>query len=157
MKKQELESQIDELQIEMRDTTYEIDLENKANARIILDHLNNSFTWNMKNAALLINLYDELKSQISSKTFKAKVNLTGLNLNMLYSVLTAVQATGIEQARNYVTLLTNVGSQISGAMEKMTEKNKEIQALYARLDELQKEAQAEANGEKILEAHEISE
>lgn len=157
MTKQELESQIDELQIEMRDTTYEIDLESKANARIILDHLNNSFTWNMKNAALLINLYDELKSQISSKTFKAKVNLTGLNLNMLYSVLTAVQATGIEQARNYVTLLTNVGSQISGAMEKMTEKNKEIQALYARLDELQKEAQAEANGEKILEAHEISE
>lgn len=154
MTKQELESQIDALQIEMKEARYEIDLETKANGRIILDHLNNSFTWSMKNAALLINLYDELKSQINNKSFKNKVELSGLNLNMLYSVLTGVQATGIESARNYVTLLTNMGSQISGAMEEMTQKNKEIQGLYAQLEELQK---AEANGEKILEAHEISE
>lgn len=150
MTKHELEAKIDELQLAMKNAEYEIDLQNKDNARLILSYLSNGFTWNMKNAALLVNLYDALKKQINGKSFKAVVHLSSLNLNMLYSTLTAIQSTGVETARNYVTLLTNVGSQISTAMEEMTEKNKEIQDLYLQLDELQK--QEERENQPVLEA-----
>lgn len=151
MTKQELEARIDEMQLSLKETEYEIDLQNKENARLILSYLSSGFTWSMKNAALLVNLYDNLKSQINSKSFKAQVKLSGLNLNMLYSTLTAIQSTGVETARNYVTLLTNVGAQISKAMEEMTDKNKEIQQLYLQLDELQK-AEAPRQEEELVNA-----
>jgi len=56
----------------------------------------------------------------------------------LYQSLLGVQSSGIESARNYIKLLTNIGAQISDAMRQMAEDNKQVQALHAELGDLDK-------------------
>ena len=68
--------------------------------------------------------------------FDSTVYLKAMDLNTLYQSLLSVQSTGVESARNYVRLLTNVGAQITEAMQSMAESNKEIQSLHVELAEL---------------------
>jgi hypothetical protein len=140
----QLEQEAAEKQVELAQRTYEVDFETVENITRVLKHLNQDVTWNMKNAAVLINLSDSLheeKNRISAeqkvnKETPATVVLRQVDINTLYQSLTAVQSTGIESARLYVRLLTNIGAQITTAMQAMATANQEIQSLHVELAEL---------------------
>ncbi len=140
----ELEQQAAEKQVELAQRTYEVDFETVENITRVLKHLNQDVTWNMKNAAVLINLSDSLHAEKARISAEQKVNkeaasvvvLRQVDINTLYQSLTAVQSTGIESARLYVRLLTNIGAQITVAMQTMATANQEIQSLHVELAEL---------------------
>lgn len=148
----DLEKQAADKQVELSQRTYAVNFENSSNITKVLNHLNKDVAWSSKNAALLVNLNDNLKAEKNRLTvevnlakaekrtleegFESTVYLRAMDLNTLYQSLLSVQSTGIESARNYVRLLTNVGAQITEAMQLMAESNKEIQSLHVELAEL---------------------
>lgn len=148
----DLEKQAADKQVELAQRTYAVNFENSSNITKVLNHLNKDVAWSSKNAALLVSLNDNLKNEKTRLTievnlaknekrtleegFDSTVYLKAMDLNTLYQSLLSVQSTGVESARNYVKLLTNVGAQITEAMQLMAESNKEIQNLHVELAEL---------------------
>lgn len=152
--RKELEVKAVDFQTELAQKEFAIDFDSYQNITKVLNHLNKDVSWTSKNAALLVNLSDNLKvekQRLSHEEQAAKqekrtleegeastIYLKPIDLNTLYQSLLGVQSTGIESARNYIKLLTNIGSQISEAMREMAEENKKVQALHAELGELDK-------------------
>ena len=107
---------------------------------------------------MVINLYDNLK--VAKAAIRATddteviVEISGMNLNTLYQVLTNIEGTGIESARTFTRLLANVGSQISASMEEMAESNREIQKMHVELAEL--DAKVRELSEETVSADEIA-
>lgn len=137
----ELEKEAAEKQVELAKRTYEIDFENISNVTRTLAHLNKDVNWSTKNAALLVSLSDALwdeQARLKAEDSKtsAVVSLKQVDVNTLYQSLLSVQSTGIESARNYVKLLTNIGAQITQAMQAMATANQEIQSIHVELAEL---------------------
>lgn len=161
-KRTQLETELNEVQDKLANKTYAVDLENMSNLKALLKQIDKSYTWNIKNAAFAINLYDNLNNTRiaiqKSEDESFVVELKSLDLNTLYKVLTSIEGTGIESAKTFTRLLTNVGKQITDAMNQMAEANKEIQQghvalaeLDAKIDELTKQESAEE-----VEADEIT-
>ena len=162
VKRTQLETELNEVQDKLANQTYAVDLENMSNLKALLKQIDKSYTWNIKNAAFAINLYDNLNNTRiaiqKSEDESFVVELKSLDLNTLYKVLTSIEGTGIESAKTFTRLLTNVGKQITDAMNQMAEANKEIQEghvalaeLDAKIDELTKQESAEE-----VEADEIT-
>lgn len=162
-KRTQLETELNSIQEKLAHQKYAVDLENMSNLKALLKQIDKSYTWNIKNAAFAINLYESLNNaKIAIQKDEAEsfvVELKSLDLNTLYKVLTSIEGTGIEAAKTFTRLLTNVGKQITDAMNEMAEANKEIQEghtalaeLGAAIDELTKQEAAEQ-----VEADEITE
>jgi hypothetical protein len=150
----ELEVNVGNFQTELSQKEFAIDFESTQNITKVINHLNKDVAWSSKNAALLVNLSDNLKVEKQRLTLEEQaakqekreleagegstIYLKPIDLNTLYQSLLSVQSTGIESARNYIKLLTNIGAQISEAMKEMAEENKKVQALHAELGELDK-------------------
>jgi len=136
----QLEIEVSEAQVEVSIREYSVDLENTQNVNAILKQIDKSYSWNIKNAAFLINLYDSLIDQkrisIVAGEKTTSVSLNSLQLNTLYTVLTNITGTGIEAARTFTKLLTNIGSQISDALKEMADDNAGIQQKHVKLAEL---------------------
>lgn len=157
-KRTELEAEVSVKQEALAQAKYDVDFESVSNITAILKQIDKSYRWSIKNAALVINLYDNLKIEKTAITKSgdesAVVALSTLDLNTLYQVLTNVDGIGIESARTFTKLLTNVGAQITEAMNKMSDANKEVQEMHIALSELDAEI---ANASKeTVEADEIS-
>lgn len=143
-----LEVELNETQENLAQQTYSVELESVTNLNAILKQIDKSYEWSIKNAAMVVNLYDVLKvskleTQITEKTEGTTgtegsyvVNLKSMDLNTLYSVLTNITGTGVESARRFMKLLTNVGSQITEALNEMADANKVIQERHVELAEL---------------------
>jgi len=165
-KRAELEAEVNETQLNLADKKYAVELDSKTNLNAILKQIDTSYEWSIKNAAMVVNLYDVLKvskleKQVTERTTGEKndvegsfvVYLKSIDLNTLYSVLTNITGTGVESARRFIKLLTNVGSQISNALNEMADSNKEIQKMHVELAELD---QAITNfGKEEINADEI--
>ena len=153
-----LENEVNEAQQALADSTYSIDLENIKNINALLKQIDSTYNWTIKNAALVINLYDNLK--VAKAAIRATdeaeviVEISGMNLNTLYQVLTNIEGTGIESARTFTRLLANVGSQISASMEEMAESNREIQKMHVELAEI--DAKVRELSEETVSADEIA-
>lgn len=152
-----LENEVNEAQQALADATYSIDLENMKNINALLKQIDKTYTWSIKNAALVINLYDNLKVAKAAITATEDSNFTvdisAMNLNTLYQVLTSIEGIGVESARTFTRLLANVGSQISESMEQMAEANREIQSMHVQLAEL--DAKVKELSEETVSADEI--
>ena len=122
-----------------------------------MKQIDKSYGWTIKNAAYVISLYDNLKANkvaITKSGDTATVDLNSLDLNTLYQVLTNINGTGVESARTFTRLLTNVGKQITDAMQSMAADNKAIQEIHAQLAEL--DAGIDQLSKETVEADEIS-
>jgi hypothetical protein len=163
---EELTTLRDELVVEVEakqnsvvDTKYSIDFDGMDNVSRVMKYVDKNSKWTIKDAALIINLYDNLKLEKSKSRAEdsesGTIELGAIDLNTLYKCLTTVEGTGISGARNFITLLTNVGSQISTAMQSMGDFNKEIQTMHVELAELDSKIE-EMSAEKV-EADEVIE
>jgi phosphoenolpyruvate carboxylase len=155
----QLETEVNQVQTDMAAKLYLVDLESTQNVNAILKQIDKSYTWNIKNAAFLVNLYDSISDQ---KKLKANVDmsrltmisLNSIQINTLYTVLTNVTGNGIEAARTFTRLLTNVGSQISEALREMAEDNRVIQEKHVTLAEL--DVKIENMAEPILDTVDVT-
>jgi len=153
----EVENEANAKQVELAEKLYAVEFEEVANITSILKQIDKSYGWTIKNAAYVISLYDNLKANkvaITKSGDTATVELNSLDLNTLYQVLTNINGTGIESARTFTRLLTNVGKQITDAMQSMAVDNKAIQEIHAQLAEL--DAAIDELSKETLEADEIS-
>lgn len=136
----QLETEVNELQTELATREYKVDIESASNLNAILTQIDKSYSWNIKNAAFIINLYDTLHDQkkinANSKEKNTELLLNSMQLNTLYTVLTNINGVGIESARRFTKLLTNVGSQITNALNEMADNNKVIQERHVELAEI---------------------
>ncbi len=136
----QLEIEVNEAQTELATREYSVDLENTQNINAVLKQIDKSYQWNIKNAAFLINLYDSISDQkrinANAEEKTSVVKLNNLQINTLYTVLTNITGTGIESARTFTRLLTNVGAQISDALKEMADDNKSVQSKHVELAEL---------------------
>jgi len=156
-KRVELESEVTAAQENTAARLFEVDFENVQNLNAVLKQIDKAYSWNIKNAALVVNLYDALKSEktaIQKTEDTATIELNSLQLNTLYQVLTNIEGTGVETARTFIRLLTNVGKQITDAMAALAEANKEVQSLHVALAEI--DAAIEEQSKETVEADEIS-
>jgi hypothetical protein len=136
----QLEIEVNEAQKELAEKKYSVNLENIQNINAILKQIDKNYEWSIKNAAFVINLYDALADQKKQFQIEDKgestVQLNSVQLNQLYTIITNITGTGIEAAKTFTRLLTNVGAQISDALKEMAEANKVIQEKHVQLAEL---------------------
>lgn len=151
--RKELVEKLDQLQTESAERLFEIELDDRKQIKTIMEHLNKGFTWKTQNAAVIVALYDQLKKQnkelTSSEEEATVIKLRAHELNGLYQALLNVEGVGIEPARRFITMLTNVGETVTNAMSVLGESNKEISELHAKLAELEKTISQVENVEEV--------
>ena len=142
-KRTELIEKLDQLQTESAEKLFEIELDDRKQIKTIMEHLNKGFTWKTQNAAVIVALYDQLKKQnkelSSSEDDTTTLKLRAHELNGLYQALLNVEGTGIESARRFITMLTNVGETVTNAMSVLGEMNKQISDMHVELDVTERE------------------
>lgn len=139
--REELTTQAEDLQIKSAEHQFEIKLDSRNDIKTITEHLNKGYTWKTQNAAVVVTLHDRLKNQYKETTSdsEAVIKLRGHELNGLYQALLNVEGIGIENARRFIKMLTNVGEAVTDAMRELSNMNQEIGQLHNRLSEIDQE------------------
>lgn len=152
-KRTELIEKLDELQTESAEKLFEIELDDRKQIKTIMEHLNKGFTWKTQNAAVVVALYDQLKKQnkelTNSEDEATILKLKAHELNGLYQALLNVEGVGVEAARRFITMLTNVGETVTNAMSVLGDMNKEISEMHAELDATEREIAELENAEEV--------
>ena len=159
-----LEKEATKLQKEQAAATFKIEVEDVKMIKTIIDHLNKGYTWQTKNAAILVTLYDKLKSERARLTAALAEDentelcfeLKAYELNALYQALLNCEGQGIETARKFVRMLTLVGKSVTDAMAKLGEANKEVQDVHVKLKDLDVNIDALENVEEVEPALETA-
>ena len=139
-----LEKEVDQDGKDLSTALYEIDFVKDSNISAVCKWFDKNLDWDIKNAALNVTLYDTLKSEKTrikeaTEDKDKMVRLNSVLLNSLYTGLTKITGKGIGQARTFLTLLTEIGNNISDQMNKMAENNKIVQDKHVILKELYQE------------------
>jgi hypothetical protein len=140
----ELAVEIDAMQTEAAEKRFEIKFDSLKSIKTVQDHLNKGYTWKTQNAAVVVSLYDQFKKQVKTLTAESEpvISLRGHELNALYQALLNVEGMGIENARRFITMLTQIGEAVGVAMQELSELNTKLNELHSELAEV--DAQLEA-------------
>ena len=147
----ELAVEIDALQTEAAEKRFEITFDNVKAIKTVQEHLNKGYTWKTQNAAVVVSLYDQFKTQGKNLTADSDpvVSLRGHELNALYQALLNVEGTGIENARRFITMLTQIGEAVGTAMQDLSTMNTTLNDLHAELAEIDAQLDADAKVEVV--------
>jgi hypothetical protein len=140
----ELAVEIDAMQTEAAEKRFEIKFDSLKSIKTVQDHLNKGYTWKTQNAAVVVSLYDQFKKQAKTLTAESEpvISLRGHELNALYQALLNVEGTGIENARRFITMLTQIGEAVGVAMQDLSTMNSTLNDLHAELAEVDAELEA---------------
>lgn len=154
----ELEEKVTALQKENAAKIFNVEVEDVSMVKTIQDHLNKGYTWETKNAAIVVTLFDRLKAERArirkemeetTEDYTPTLQLKAYELNGLYQALLNVKGTGVENARKFVKMLTLVGESVTNAMNELTEANKEVSDLHIRLKDLDVNIDSLENTEEV--------
>lgn len=151
-KRDQLTKQVEDLQIKSSEHQFQINLDNRSEIKTIIEHLNKGYTWKTQNAAVIVTLHDRLKDQykqFSTEDTEVTIGLRGHELNGLYQALLNVEGTGVENARRFIRMLTNVGEAVTNAMKELSEMNQEINDMHRELSELDQEIDSLNKAEEV--------
>lgn len=144
----ELEVQATKLQEASATREFNLTVTDSTELKQILKFIDKSYTWQSKNAALAVHVYDSIKEANRN----AEVTEGGLDLTLsatimtgLYNILLNIEGQGVESARSFVKVLTNVGEQVTNALNVLGEDNKEIQELHNKIHELEQQLAEQEN------------
>lgn len=147
---QKLEKQTTDLQVEISNLEFELAFDDSSHVAKILQHIDKDYKWQSKNAALAVYVYDKLKAAYKAgkavqdeETGKFIVNMKSTELTGLYNILLNIEGIGVEKARSFTRLLTNVGQQVTSAMDQLAERNREVQDLHLKLHSLEQQLREE--------------
>jgi len=154
----ELEEKVTALQKENAAKIFNVEVEDVSMIKTIQDHLNKGYTWETKNAAIVVTLFDRLKAERArirkemektTEDYTPTLQLKAYELNGLYQALLNVRGTGVENARKFVKMLTLVGESVTNAMNELTEANKEVSDLHIKLKDLDVNIDSLENTEEV--------
>jgi hypothetical protein len=163
-----LSAKADATQKDAAERRFEVKFEDRTQIKNLMEHLNKGYTWKTQNAAVVVSLYDQLKKQTKEMLANDEqvdsyvIGLRGHELNGLYQALLNVEGQGIESARRFIILLTNIGEAVGTAMQELTDLNAEINELHSELASLDQHIQVygpDATYEEVerMEAAEVNE
>lgn len=160
----ELEAQATELQIETAKSEFELEFDDLSTVSKVLDTINKDYQWNSKNAALTVYVYDALKTERvrliqsgAKPEDKVTLILKATELNALYNIMLNITGQGVEKARSFARLLTNIGQQVSEAMMVLAKKNEATQQLHAQMMEIERAIEAAEFEQQDQPTNEVSE
>ena len=154
----ELEEKVTALQKENAAKIFNVEVEDVSMVKTIQDHLNKGYTWETKNAAIVVTLFDRLKAERArirkemektTEDYTPTLQLKAYELNGLYQALLNVKGTGVENARKFVKMLTLVGESVTNAMNELTQANKEVSDLHIKLKDLDVNIDSLENTEEV--------
>ena len=147
----ELAIEIDAMQTNAAEKRFTITFDNLKSLKVVQEHLNKGYTWKTQNAAVVVSLYDQFKTQAKmlAPDADAVISLRGHELNALYQALLNVEGTGIENARRFITMLTQIGEAVGVAMQDLSTMNQKLNDLHAELAEVDAEVDALNNVEVV--------
>ena len=153
----ELEAQSEKLQKEAATQIFNVEIEDVKMIKTIQDHLNKGYEWTSKNAAIVVTLFDKLKTERArinkelkeNEDYKPTLELKAYELNGLYTALLNVNGKGIENARKFIRMLTLVGESVTNAMGELTDSNKAISELHIKLKDIDVNIDAIENTEEV--------
>jgi hypothetical protein len=149
-KRDELEAEATRLAELEASKIFAVEIDDVKMIKTIQDHLNKGYTWTTKNAAIIVTLYDKLKTERTRITkevaelekdqevadYQPVLELKAYELNGLYQALLNVNGEGIENARKFIRMLTLVGESVTTAMTEMSESNKVMTDLHVELNDV---------------------
>jgi hypothetical protein len=152
-----LETQSEKLQKEAATQVFNVEIEDVKMIKTIQDHLNKGYQWTTKNAAIVVTLFDKLKTERArinkelenSEDYTPTLELKAYELNGLYQALLNVSGQGVENARKFIRMLTLVGESVTNAMGDLTDSNKVISELHIKLKDLDVNIESIENTEEV--------
>jgi hypothetical protein len=147
----ELAIEIDAMQTEAAEKRFEVKFESAKSIKVVQEHLNKGYTWKTQNAAVVVSLYDQFKTQskMLAPDADAVISLRGHELNALYQALLNVEGTGIENARRFITMLTQIGEAVGVAMQDLSALNTTLNDLHTELSEVDAQLDADTKVEVV--------
>lgn len=155
----ELSKTVTDMQVESANQEFILTVRDSAELKDILRLIDKNYTWNSKNAALTVHVYDTLKQASNSSDVTVteggiEIPLKATIMTGLYNILLNIENTGVEAARKITRILTSVGKDVSEAMQVVAQDNEEIQKLHVELQQLEQqliEAEENETSEQIQE------
>ena len=137
----ELETKATELQVISAKQKFDFTVQNKAELKSILNLIDKDYNWQSKNAALTVHVYDSIKSAPTEllEDESLEMELDATIMTGLYNILLNIESGGVEKARKFARILTNVVSQVSEAINKLGQDNDEIKLLHVEMAELEQQ------------------
>lgn len=149
-----LEKKVTKMQIDSTTQNFTLNFTDRTEFDTVLDLINNDYTWQSKSAALTVHVYDSVKEAANEATITEggiELQIKATIMSGLYNILLNVEGKGIENARTFTKLLTNLGGQIHESMTKLGKDNEEIQAIHVELQELEQKLTQNETSEQIEE------
>ena len=144
----ELEAKATELQTASATREFTLTVTDSTEFKQILKLIDKSYSWQSKNAALAVHVYDSLKEANRNAVVTeggVDLNLSATIMTGLYNILLNIEGQGVEAARSFVRVLTNVGEQVTNALNVLGEDNQEIQAIHNEIHELEQQLAEQEN------------
>lgn len=140
----ELNKQVTDMQVASANQEFILTVQDSTQIKDILRLIDKNYTWNSKNAALTVHVYDTIKLAAASDVVTVteggiEIPLKATIMTGLYNILLNIENTGVEAARKVTRILTNVGQDVSTAMQKVAEDNEEIKKLHLELQQLEQQ------------------
>ena len=150
-RQKELAIEIDAMQTEASEKRFEVKFDSIKSIKVVQEHLNKGYTWKTQNAAVVVSLYDQFKSQAKglAPDAEAIISLRGHELNALYQALLNVEGIGVENARRFITMLTQIGEAVGLAMQDLSAMNSTLNDLHTKLAEIDAELEASEKVEVV--------
>jgi hypothetical protein len=154
----ELEELAGKLQAELAETEYPVKIENDTYLKELIKFVEHDIPWQHRNAALVVSVYQELKSAKATGIDKdGFIWILGKDIATIYNSLAQRTGAGFFQARVHIRLVTVIGETISEAMKLVADDNQSLRDIHTRLSELDKRLQEIAIEESGVEEENIEE
>lgn len=138
----ELEELAGKLQAELAETEYPVKVENDSYLKELIKFVEHDIPWQHRNAALIVSVYQELKSAKATGIDKdGFIWILGKDIATIYNSLAQRTGAGFFQARVHIRLVTVIGETISEAMKLVADDNQSLRDIHTRLSELDKRLQ----------------
>lgn len=146
----ELEAEATSFGNEMQVKKYKVNVGSFKNARNLLKFLEKNVKWAHNSLpgyiAVCHGLKDAIKAGVSEDGF---VGLGASPVGMIYQQMLQVTGTGYFKAREYLTILTEVGGGISEAMKQLADDNEMLRNIHTDLATYDTEKMARAQGIEV--------
>lgn len=151
----ELEKQVTDLQVASANQEFILTITDSNELKDILRLIDKNYTWNSKNAALTVHVYDTLKLASGADAIVTEggieIPLKATIMTGLYNILLSIENSGVEAARNVVRILTQVGKDVTDAMNTLAKDNEEIKRMHAEIQQLEQKLVENETSEQIQE------
>ena len=146
----ELEAEATSFGNEMQVKKYKVNVGSLKNARNLLKFLEKNVKWAHNSLpgyiAVCHGLKDAIKAGVSEDGF---IGLGASPVGMIYQQMLQVTGTGYFEAREYLTILTEVGGGISESMKQLADDNEMLRNIHTDLATYDTEKMARAQGIEV--------